>query len=204
MRILYAFLVITMFAAVLPAVYAADDHKLVQTWVNPAYEGVRLTKVIVVGIAGLTEERKLFEDKFLTHLREGLRRYELYEKGEEWDSRPPRAESICAGATVESFRAPTEEQPGGVTILDGGLWVAQGDKLHLVDLKTGKTQRSHVLPRPVRGLCAGGGLLYAVDFGWTAGKPIYVIDPGTGEVQREIVTAANKVNKFYAASGIAW
>jgi hypothetical protein len=49
--------------------FAAAGHKLVQTWVNPAYEGRRLQKVIVAGIAGLTEERKRFEDQFLTLLR---------------------------------------------------------------------------------------------------------------------------------------
>jgi hypothetical protein len=69
MRIFKAFLVVALFAVVLPIIHAADDHKLVQTWVNPEYEGVRLTQVIVVGIAGLTVERKQFEDKFLTHLR---------------------------------------------------------------------------------------------------------------------------------------
>ena len=50
-------------------VFAVDDHRLVQTWVNPSYEGARLTKIIVAGIAGLTEERKRFEDQFLTLLR---------------------------------------------------------------------------------------------------------------------------------------
>lgn len=69
MRIVRVFLVVAIFATVLSVVYSADDHKLVQTWVNSEYEGVRLTKVIVVGIAGLTVERKQFEDKFLTHLR---------------------------------------------------------------------------------------------------------------------------------------
>ena len=69
MRFVKMFFMVTMFAFVLPAVQAVDEHKLVQTWVKPEYEGARFTRMIVVGIAGLTDERKQFEDKFLTHLR---------------------------------------------------------------------------------------------------------------------------------------
>jgi hypothetical protein len=69
MRIKKTVLMVAILAVVLPSIRAADDHKLVQTWVDPAYEGRRLHKVIVVCIAGLTLERKQFEDKFLTHLR---------------------------------------------------------------------------------------------------------------------------------------
>ena len=142
--------------------------------------------------------------EFLPHLKEGLRRFDLYEKGETWDLRPPRAATICAGAAVQTFKAPTEEQPGGVAVLGGKLFTAQGDKLHRVDLSTGVTDKTWDLPRPARGLCSDGKLLYAVDYGWTAGKPIYVFDPAKGEVVREIVTEANKANSYMAASGITW
>jgi hypothetical protein len=57
-----------LLAALAPA-GAADGHRLVQSWTDPAYEGRRLQKIIVAGIAGLTEERKQFENMFLTHLR---------------------------------------------------------------------------------------------------------------------------------------
>ena len=74
MRIKKTLLMLAILAVVLPSIRAADDHKLVQTWVDPAYEGRRLHKVIVVCIAGLTLERKQFEDKFLTHLDVRLRK----------------------------------------------------------------------------------------------------------------------------------
>ena len=69
MRFDRVLLAVAAFAVALPLTTAADGHKLVQTWFDSDYEQRRLDKIIVVGIAGLTERRKLFEDKFLTHLR---------------------------------------------------------------------------------------------------------------------------------------
>ena len=66
-RVLSAVAALVLLA--IPLARAQDGHRLVQTWVNPAYEGHRLHKIIVAGIAGLTEERKRFEDQFLTLLR---------------------------------------------------------------------------------------------------------------------------------------
>jgi hypothetical protein len=141
---------------------------------------------------------------FIPELQEGLRRFDLYKKGERWDFLPPRKETICDGAEVQTFKAPSEEQPGGMAILAGKLWVAQGDKLHRVELQTARTEKTYDLPRPVRGLCAGRKFLYGVDFGWTMGKPIYVFDPAQGKIVNEIVTEANKKNRAYSANGIAW
>ncbi len=69
MRFHKVLLAMAAFALALPLTSAADGHKLVQTWFDSDYEQRRLAKIIVVGIAGLTEERKQFENKFLTHLR---------------------------------------------------------------------------------------------------------------------------------------
>jgi len=143
-------------------------------------------------------------NELIKNLQEGLRRYGLYKSGKEWDRRTPRAATICDDAAVQTFRAPSEEQPGGLAVLGGKLFVAQGAKLHQVDLLTGKTEKSFDLPRPARGLCTDGRFVYAIDYGWTAGKPIYVFDPAEGKVVREIVTQANKVNRYMAASGITF
>ena len=61
----------------------------------------------------------------------------LTRRGEEWDRRTPRAATICDDAAVQTFKAPSEEQPGGLAVLGGKLFVAQGAKLHQVDLLTG-------------------------------------------------------------------
>jgi len=142
--------------------------------------------------------------EFMNHLQEGLKRFALYKSGETWDLRAPRPESICDEAMVQTLAAPTEDQPGGVAVLGGRLWTAQADKLYGINLKTGKVEQTIKMPRQVRGLSANRGMLFAVDYGWTAGKPIYVVDPGKGKVVREIITEANKKNKFMAASGICW
>lgn len=121
MRIAEIVLAGTLLATALPAAYAADDHKLVQTWVNPEYEDVRLTRVIIVGIAGLTEERKQFEDKFLTHLRgrniDGMTSHSIVPHLDDVEDREAlirtlHAEGIEAAITVRLVRLDqqTEEQ----------------------------------------------------------------------------------------------
>jgi len=69
MRFDRTLLAVAALAVVMPAIPAADGHKLMETWLDSDYRQRRLEKIIIVGIAGLTEERKQFEDKFLTHLR---------------------------------------------------------------------------------------------------------------------------------------
>ena len=144
--------------------------------------------------------------EFIPELNEGLRRHKLYKAGKKWDLPPPRPQSICdvRGVEVQTFQAPSEDQAGGAAVLAGKLWTAQGRKLYRVNLSTGKKEAEYDLPRPVRGLCAGKKFLYGVDFGWTSGRPIYVIDPGNGKVVREIVTEVNKENRYSSAAGITW
>ncbi len=142
--------------------------------------------------------------ELIRNLEEGLRRFELYKSGKPWDERPARPDTICDRATVETIKAPSEDQPGGAVVIGEQLFVAQDSKLYQVNLQTGKTEKTIQLPRQVRGLASHEGLIYAIDYGWTAGKPIYVIDPVKGEVVREIVTEANKKNRYMAASGICF
>jgi hypothetical protein len=54
---------------ILPAVAVGEEHRLVEEWNDPEFEQRRFRKLLIIGIAGLTEERKLFEDRFLSHLR---------------------------------------------------------------------------------------------------------------------------------------
>ena len=141
--------------------------------------------------------------EFIGNVREGLKRYALYRSGKDWVIPPTRPAKIINQGTLPSLPAPSDAVPGGVTMLKGSLWVAQKD-LFEVDARTGKTLRKLPLKSSVGGLCTDGKRLYGVSYGWTAGKPIYVINPTTGKIEREIVTAANKKNRSYGAKGIAW
>ena len=140
----------------------------------------------------------------LAELEEGLRRLALYRKGEEWDEPNARPATSTDEATVESFPAPSEEIASGLAALKGDLLVAQQTRLAFVDLKSGATRRTLVLPPSVIDLCTDGRLLYAVEYGWTAGKPIHVLDPETGKTVRTIVTEENRKNRSMGAKGIAW
>ena len=143
-------------------------------------------------------------EPFEAELREALRRYDLYTSGKEWDEPPPRPPTICSAGTVQSFPAPAEGVPSGITALGGRYWIAQKAKLYAVDPATGGTTATFDLPQAVRDLCTDGELLYGMEYGWTAGKPIHVLDPATGKVLRTIVTRANLQNKSYGAAGITW
>jgi hypothetical protein len=140
---------------------------------------------------------------FLPELDKGLARYAQYQKGEAWDIEPPRPAHIVDQGFVRSIPAPTMETPSGLCCLGEKLWVAQGAQLAELDAETGKVLRQVTLPASVRGLCSDGVLLYAVEYGWTAGEPIWVIDPTTMKPTRQIVTAANKQNKSYSAAAVA-
>jgi len=149
-------------------------------------------------------------EPFLTELDEGLRRYELYRSGEEWDTPDPRPASIIDVGSVTKIPAPSEKVPSGMTMLDGDLWVAQTGSLFRIEPGTGVVLDSYDLEAggeaatSIRGLCTDGRWLYGMQYGWTAGKPTFVIDPRNGRIVREIVTEENLVNSFYAASAIAW
>ena len=56
-------------AFILPAIAIGEEHRLVEEWNDPEFEHRRFRKLLIIGIAGLTEERKLFEGRFLSHLR---------------------------------------------------------------------------------------------------------------------------------------
>jgi len=131
-------IIVVVIAAAMPMSFAADDHKLAETWADPAYAGVRLTRVIVVGIAGLTAERKQFEDKFLTHLRgrniDGITSHSIVPRLDQVEDREAlirtlQGEGIEAAITVrlirldeqteEEWAAAWHRQPGsGIRIRD--------------------------------------------------------------------------------------
>ena len=54
---------------VVPGIARGDEHRLVEEWRDPDFEQRLFQKVLIIGISDLAEERNLFEDKFLTHLR---------------------------------------------------------------------------------------------------------------------------------------
>lgn len=145
----------------------------------------------------------MLPEEFKENLRDALRRYDLYKAGKEWDDPEPRPNRITDddGVTIETFRAPAEEVPAGFAFLGDSMWIAQMGSLFECDLQ-GKVKRTFPLDGSVLDICTDGTNLYAMTSGWTAGLPIYVIDPATGKTLRSIVTESNKANKSYGAKGI--
>lgn len=141
--------------------------------------------------------------EFKKQLEDALRRHALYLQGKEWDTPDPRHATICDQGTIESFPAPARDVPSGITLLNGKVWIAQGGRLYAVDPRDGKADAPRKIPSSVRALCTDGTHLYGMEYGWTAGKPIWLIDPDKGPVLA-IVTEANKKNKSMGASGVAW
>ncbi len=147
-------------------------------------------------------------DPFIAQLDEARRRYDLYRRGEEWDTPDPRPGRIVDTGDIRTLPAPSEQVPSALVVLGPDLWVAQTGTLYRCDLRTGAVRDSLVLSDlvegSVRGLTTDGRWLYAMQYGWTAGLPTYVIDPRTGRVVREIVTEEMKVNRYYGAHAITW
>ncbi len=143
-------------------------------------------------------------EEFLGDLDRALARWAKYRKGEEWDTPDPRPATLCDKARVETIAAPSDGVPAGLTMLGKHLWIGQLGKLYRVDPASGEVQVTYDLHRSVLDLCTDGKLLYAMESGWTAGKPIHVIDPADGKTVRQIVTAANREIKSHGAKGIAW
>jgi hypothetical protein len=137
-------------------------------------------------------------------LEEALRRWERYRAGRVWDVPRPRPARVLDSGTITTLPAPSEAVPSGMTVLDGRLWIAQGDTLYRVDPASGAVEARFAVDPHIRDLTNDGRLIYGVAYGWTAGEPIFVYDPATGDTVRTIITAANKVNNYYAAAGIAW
>jgi outer membrane protein assembly factor BamB len=116
---------------------------------------------------------------------------------------PQRPARVVDEGKVKPLKAPSDDVPGGLTSLGDFIWVAQGE-LFQIEMKTGRVAAKYQLPASVGDLCTDGKQLFALTYGWTAGKPIYVIDPTNGKVVREIITESNKKNRSHGAKGIAW
>lgn len=142
--------------------------------------------------------------EFTAELNEALRRYALYKKGEEWDKPNPRPPTLCDEGILELMKAPSEAIPSGIAVINRDLWVKQGETLYKLDLDTGAVRQTFPVEPSIRAICTDGNVLYGVEYGWTAGKPIHVINPATGKTIRTIITKANESNKAYAAHGIAY
>ncbi len=69
MRFRMPLVVLATLAVVVSAGAAREDHRLVSKWEKPDFGTPRFEKIFIIGIADLTEARKQFEDKFVSHLR---------------------------------------------------------------------------------------------------------------------------------------
>ena len=69
MRFRMFLVVLATLAVALPAGASREDHRLVNEWADSDFEGGRFGKIFIICIAELTEARKKFEDKFVSHLR---------------------------------------------------------------------------------------------------------------------------------------
>ncbi len=135
-------------------------------------------------------------------LREGLRRYELFARGLDWDVPAPRSDRLSPKYEFDTLPAPSSECPHGIAFIDGALFVQQGQTLFKLDERTGETLESLFPPGIVADLASDDRFLYAVDYCWTSGQPVYVIDPADGEIVRTIVTRANSTSRECATSGV--
>lgn len=135
-------------------------------------------------------------------LREGLRRHELFARGLDWDLPEPRGDRLSAKYDFATLPAPSSEFPQGIAFIGDTLFVKQGPTVFKLDESTGEILGSFPLPGLVTDLASDGEFLYAVDYCWTSGQPIYVVDPEDGEVVRTVVTRANSTRKECAVSGV--
>lgn len=137
-------------------------------------------------------------------LEEALRRWDLFKKGEEWDAPTSRPERICGEGEVSTFRAPSEENPDGIAFAGEDLWAAQDGTLFRLDPSSGEVRKSFPIPKSVTDLCSDGRLLYAIEYAWTQGGPIHVLDPETGKALRSIRSFPEDSKRGMAAYGVAW
>jgi hypothetical protein len=135
-------------------------------------------------------------------LREGLRHYELFARGLDWDVRALRSDRLSPKYEFDTLPAPSSDCPQGIAFIGGALFVQQGQTVFKLDETTGETLESLDSPWTVVDLASDDRLLYAIDYCWTSGQPIYVIDPADGEIVRTIVTQANSTSRVCAASGV--
>lgn len=148
----------------------------------------------------------MLPDEFIPNLEEALSRYDVYKAGGEWEPEPTRPDSICDAGTVEVMPAPSEDNPSGLAVVDNDLWIMQGKSLFQTNLATGKVTNTYAAPRGalIVDLATDGTNLYLASYGWSSGKPIYVVDPKTGKVTREIVTEANKQFRASSTRGLVY
>ncbi|MFG0285978.1 MAG: thioredoxin family protein [Phycisphaerales bacterium JB039] len=155
-------------------------------------------------------------EAFIANLEEGLRRYDLFQRGEQWDEPAARPESVAeVGGVVraiETFPAPGEGVPAGLVFMGEDLWIAQDDeamggsvrRIHHIPAGSAEPDHSITVEHLITDIATDGQKLYAISYDWTAGGPILVIDPETGAIEREIRTEANKANRASGAKGLAW
>jgi len=135
-------------------------------------------------------------------LREGLRRYELFARGLAWDVPEPRSDRLSPKYAFDTLPAPSSDCPFGIAFIGGTLFVQQGQTVFKLDEKTGETLDRLVSPGIGADLASDDSFLYAIDYCWTSGQPVYVIDPADGEIVRTIVTQANATSRMCATSGV--
>ncbi len=143
-------------------------------------------------------------DELLAELADGTRRWELFANGEAWDAPRPRAPALTGAVSVRTFAAPAANVPAGMFSLGGALWIAHMGELHRLDAETNSSVARFELPRSALDVATDGTHIYALESGWTAGKPIHVIDPADGSTVRTITTAANATQRAHGAKGIAF
>jgi hypothetical protein len=143
-------------------------------------------------------------EEVLALFEDAKRRWALWREGKDWTAPDPRPEKICDDGTLTTIPAPAEDVPCGISAFGDDLFVVQGGRARRIDRKTGKTKGSFEVPESVIDVTTDGKLLFALESGWTAGKPVHVLDPETGKVLRSVVTEANRANRSHGAKGIAW
>lgn len=146
----------------------------------------------------------MLPDEFKENLQEALRRHALYKDGQEWDTPNPRPDTLTddPDLTIQSFDAPTDAVPAGFAKVGQSLYLAQNGALFELDERM-NVVRKLPLDSSVLDITSDGTHIYALSGGWTAGDPIFVIDPATGDSIRSIVTQANATNRSHGAKGIA-
>ena len=140
--------------------------------------------------------------RFVDELELGVAKYDKYLAGEDWTKSALPIPLISDEGQIRELPAPSEDRPSGVAYHDGMLYVAQDKKLYRVDPLTGKRSGSFTLPPRVVDICSDGEFLYAVEYGWSSGRPIHIIDPNTGKALHQIVTEGNQGRKASSTMGI--
>lgn len=79
-------------------------------------------------------------------LREGLRRYELFARGLDWDVPAPRSDRLSPKYEFDTLPAPSSDFPNGIAFIDGALFVQQGQTVFKLDERTGENLGSLVSP----------------------------------------------------------